>query len=49
MLAFLEQTPPVQEAKRRASLKFSVHLDMSQIGIVCFRNNVCGIFKIPNT
>ena len=36
MLAFLELTPRFKKLKRRASLEFCVHLDMSQIGIVCF-------------
>ena len=36
MLGFLELTPWFKKLKRRASLEFCVHLDMSQIGIVCF-------------
>ena len=36
MLAFFELTPWFKKLKRRASLEFCVHLDMSQIGIVCF-------------
>ena len=35
MLTFLELTPRFKKLKRRASLEFYVHLDMSQIGIVC--------------
>ena len=31
MLAFLELTPRFKKLKRRASLEFCVHLDMSQI------------------
>ena len=34
MLAFHELTPRFKKLKRRASLEFCVHLDMSQIGIV---------------
>ena len=40
MLAFLELTPRFKKLKRRASLEFCVHLDTSQIGIVCFTNGV---------
>ena len=36
MFAFLELTPRFKKLKRRASLEFCVHLDTSQIGIVCF-------------
>ena len=36
MLAFLELIPWFKKLKRRASLEFCVHLDMGQIGIVCF-------------
>ena len=36
MLVFLELTPRFNKLKRRASLEFCVHLDTSQIGIVCF-------------
>ena len=36
MLAFHELTPWFKKLKRRASLEFCVHLDMGQIGIVCF-------------
>ena len=37
----------IKKLKRRASLEFCVHLDMSQIGIVCFTKRcMSGIFKI---
>ena len=36
---------PVQEAKRRASFEFCVHLDMSEIGIVCFTKRCLGFSK----
>ena len=49
MLAFLELTPGFKKLKRRASLEFCVHLDMSQIGNRLFYKTVSGIFKIPNT
>ena len=42
MLAFLELTPLFKKLKRRASLEFCVHLDMSQIGIVCFTKRCLG-------
>ena len=44
MLAFLELTSLFKKLKRRASLEFCVHLDMSQIGIVCYKT-VSGIFN----
>ena len=34
-LSVLELTPRFKKLKRRASLEFYDHLDMSQIGIVC--------------
>ena len=37
---FRELTPRFKKLKRRASLEFCVHLDMSQIGIVCLQNGV---------
>ena len=46
MLAFLELTPQFKKLKRRASLEFWVHLDMSQIGIVCCTKRCLGILKI---
>ena len=46
MLAFLELTPRFKKLKRRASLEFCVHLDMSQIGIVCFTKRCLGNFEI---
>ena len=46
MLAFLELTPRYKKLKRRASLEFRVHLDMSQIGIVRFTKRCLGILKI---
>ena len=45
MLAFLELTPGFKKLKRRVSLEFCFHLDMSQIGIVCFTKQYVGIFK----
>ena len=39
MLAFLELTPRFKKLKRRASLVFCVHLDMSQIGVWDFQNS----------
>ena len=36
MLAFHELIPRFKKLKRRASLEFCIHLDMSQLGIVCF-------------
>ena len=45
MLAFLELTPRFKKLKHRASLEFCVHLDTSQIGIVCF-TKVSGNFEI---
>ena len=45
MLAFLELTPRFKKLKRRASLEFCVHLDMSQIGIVCFTKRCLGFSK----
>ena len=46
MLAFHELTPRFKKLKRRASLEFCVHLDMSQIGIVCFTN--WGVWDFQN-
>ena len=46
MLAFLELTPQFKKLKRRASLEFWVHLDMSQIGIVSFTKRCLGILKM---
>ena len=43
MFAFLELTPWFKKLKRHASLEFCVHLDMSQIGIVCFTKRCLGI------
>ena len=45
MLAFLELTPRLKKLKRRASLEFCVHLDMSQIGIVSFTKLCVGFSK----
>ena len=45
MLAFLELTHRFKKLKRRSSLEFCVHLDMSQIGIVCFTKRCLGILK----
>ena len=45
MLAFLELTPRFKKLRRRASLEFCVHLDMSQIGIVCFTKLCLGFSK----
>ena len=45
MLAFLERTPQFKKLKRCASLDFCVHLDMSQIGIVCFTKVCLGFSK----
>ena len=46
MLTFLELTPRSKKLlKRRASLEFWVHLDTSQIGIVCFTKRCLGILK----
>ena len=45
MLAFLGLTPRFKKLKRRASFGFCVHLDMSQIGIVCFTKRWLGILK----
>ena len=45
MPAFLELTPWFKKLKCRASLEFCVHLDMSQIGIVCFTKLCLGILK----
>ena len=45
MLAFLELTPQFKKLKRRASLEFCVHLDMSQIEIVCFTKRCLGFSK----
>ena len=45
MLAFFELTPRFKKLKRRASLEFCVHLDMSQIGIVCFTKRCLAILK----
>ena len=49
MLAFLELTPRFKKLKRRASLEFCVHLEMSQNRNRLFDKQVSGIFKIPNT
>ena len=46
MLAILELTPRLKQLKHGASLEFWVHLDMSQIGIVCFTKLSLGILKI---
>ena len=35
-----------KKLKRRASFEFCIHLDMSQIGIVCFTKWCLGILKI---
>ena len=43
MLAYLELTPRFKKLKRHASLEFCVHLDMNQIGIVCFTKRCLGI------
>ena len=43
MLAFLELTPRFKKLTRR--LEFYVHLDMSEIGIVCFTKRCLGILK----
>ena len=45
MLAFLELTPRFKKLKRRASLEFCVHLDMSQIGIVRSTKRCLGFSK----
>ena len=45
MIAFLELTPQFKKLKRRASLEFRVHLDMSQIGIVRFTKRCLGFSK----
>ena len=45
MLTFLELTPRFKKLKRRASLEFCIHLDMNQIGIVCFTKLSLGILK----
>ena len=45
MLAFLELTPRFKKPKRRARLKFCVHLDTSQVGIVCFTKRCLGNLK----
>ena len=45
MLAFLELTLRFKKLERRASLEFCVHLDMSQIGIVCFTKRCLRILK----
>ena len=45
MLAFLELTPRFKKLKRRESLEFCVHLDTSQIGIVCFTKTCLGFSK----
>ena len=39
-LSVLELTPRFKKLKRRASLEFCVHSDMSQIGIACFAKSV---------
>ena len=44
MLAFHELIPRFKKLKRRASLEFCIHLDMSQIGIICFTKQCLGIF-----
>ena len=43
MLAFLELTPRFKKLTRR--LEFYVHLDMSEIGIVCFTKRCLGFSK----
>ena len=48
MLAFLELTPRFERLKRRESLEFCVHLDMSQIGIACFAKQCLGFSKFRN-
>ena len=45
MPAFLELTPRFKKLKRRASLEFCIHLNMSRL----FYKTVSGIFEIPNT
>ena len=45
MLTFLELTPQFKKLKCRASLEFCIHLDMSQIGIVCFTKRWLGFSK----
>ena len=45
MLVFLELTPQFNKPKRRASLEFCAHLDISQIRIVCFTKQSMGILK----
>ena len=46
MLAFLELTPRgVQEAKASRKFGICVHLDTSQIGIVCFTKRCLGFSK----
>ena len=45
MIAFIELTPRFEKLKRRASLDFCVHLDMSQIRIVRFTKRCLGILK----
>ena len=45
MLGFLELTPRFKKLKRRASLEFCVHLDMSQIELSVLQNGVLGILK----
>ena len=45
MLAFHELTPRFKKLKRRASLEFCIHLDTSQIGIVCFTKQCLGFSK----
>ena len=44
MLAFLELTHRFKKLKRRASLEFCVHLDMSQIDL--FYKTVSGNYEI---
>ena len=46
MIAFIELTPRFEKLKRRASLDFCVHLDMSQIRIVRFTKRCLGILKL---
>ena len=51
MTAFFELTPQFKKLKRSASLEFCVHLDMSQIGIVCFTKRCLGYskFRMPKS
>ena len=49
MTAFFELTPQFKKLKRSASLEFCVHLDMSQIGIVCFTKHTSKVCSNLNT